>query len=118
MPAAALSAVQRGARDRHHTPDNLSREPHAHQVRGHRQERQVAQARQREPLLQPLRGDPLRRAPAQQVLAQGRDGLQPRAEWAGSLALAERSASRWRKEPDVETIEIVEARKVKADATV
>jgi hypothetical protein len=28
-----------------------------------------------------------------------------RAEWAGSLALAERSASRWRKEPDVEAIE-------------
>jgi hypothetical protein len=29
-----------------------------------------------------------------------------RAEWAGSLALAERSASRWRKEPYVEAIEI------------
>jgi hypothetical protein len=28
-----------------------------------------------------------------------------RAEWAGSLALAERSASRWRKEPYVEAIE-------------
>jgi hypothetical protein len=33
-----------------------------------------------------------------------------RAEWAGSLVLAERSASRWRKEPDVEAIEILEAR--------
>ena len=35
-----------------------------------------------------------------------------RAEWAGSLALAERSASRWRKEPYVEAIEIVEARQL------
>jgi hypothetical protein len=35
-----------------------------------------------------------------------------RAEWAGSLALAERSASRWRKEPDVDAIEILEARQV------
>jgi hypothetical protein len=35
-----------------------------------------------------------------------------RAEWAGSLALAERRASRWRKEPDVEAIEILEARPV------
>ena len=35
-----------------------------------------------------------------------------RAEWAGSRALAERSASRWRKEPDVEAIEILEARQV------
>jgi hypothetical protein len=33
-----------------------------------------------------------------------------RAEWAGSLALAERSASRWRKEPYVEAIEVIEAR--------
>ena len=33
-----------------------------------------------------------------------------RAEWAGSLALAERSASRWRKEPYVEAIEILETR--------
>jgi hypothetical protein len=35
-----------------------------------------------------------------------------RAEWAGSLVLAERSVSRWRKEPDVEAIEILEARQV------
>ena len=35
-----------------------------------------------------------------------------RAEWAGSRALAERSASRWRKEPYVEAIEILEARQV------
>src|SRR5262249_9316831 len=35
-----------------------------------------------------------------------------RAEWAGSRALAERSASRWRKELYVEAIEILEARKV------
>jgi len=35
-----------------------------------------------------------------------------RAEWAGSIALAERSASRWRKEPYVEAIEILEARQV------
>jgi hypothetical protein len=35
-----------------------------------------------------------------------------RAEWAGSLAPAERSASRWRKEPYVEAIEILEAREV------
>ena len=34
------------------------------------------------------------------------------AEWAGSIALAERSASRWRKEPYVEAIEILEARQV------
>jgi hypothetical protein len=54
-----------------------------------------------------LRGDPLRRAPAEQVLAQGRRGLQPE-----SRALAERNASRWRKELDVEAIEILEARNV------
>ena len=34
------------------------------------------------------------------------------AEWAESRALAERNASRWRKEPDVEAIEILEARQV------
>jgi len=32
------------------------------------------------------------------------------AEWAESLALAERSANRWRKKPYVEAIEILEAR--------
>jgi hypothetical protein len=31
------------------------------------------------------------------------------AEWVGSCALAERKASRWRKEPCVEAIEILEA---------
>jgi hypothetical protein len=35
-----------------------------------------------------------------------------RAQWAGSIALAERSASRWRKEPYVEAIEILKARQV------
>ena len=35
-----------------------------------------------------------------------------RAQWAGSIALAERSASRWRKEPYVEDIEILEASEV------
>ena len=35
-----------------------------------------------------------------------------RAEWAASRALADRSASRWRKEPYVEAIEILEARQV------
>jgi hypothetical protein len=34
------------------------------------------------------------------------------AEWVGSGALAERKASRWRKEPRVEAIEILEARQV------
>ena len=34
------------------------------------------------------------------------------AEWVGSCALAERKASRWRKEPCVEAIEILEARRV------
>ena len=34
------------------------------------------------------------------------------AEWAGSRALAERTASRWRKEPYVEAIEILGARQV------
>ena len=34
------------------------------------------------------------------------------AEWVGSRALAERKASRWRKEPCVEAIEILEARQV------
>ena len=34
------------------------------------------------------------------------------AEWAGSCALAERNASRWRKDPYVEAIEILEARQV------
>ena len=34
------------------------------------------------------------------------------AEWVGSCALAERKASRWRKEPCVEAIEIVEARRL------
>jgi len=35
-----------------------------------------------------------------------------RAEWAGSPALAGRSANRWRREPYVEAIEILEARQV------
>ena len=34
------------------------------------------------------------------------------AEWVGSCALAERKASRWRKDPYVEAIEILEARQV------
>jgi hypothetical protein len=34
------------------------------------------------------------------------------AEWAGSRALAEREASRWRKDPYVATVEILEARQV------
>jgi hypothetical protein len=34
------------------------------------------------------------------------------AEWVGSCALAARKADRWRKEPDVETVEILEAREV------
>jgi hypothetical protein len=34
------------------------------------------------------------------------------AEWVGSCALVERKASRWRKEPGVEAIEILEARQV------
>jgi hypothetical protein len=34
------------------------------------------------------------------------------AEWVRSCALAERKASRWRKEPDVEAIEVLEARQV------
>jgi hypothetical protein len=34
------------------------------------------------------------------------------AEWVGSCALAERKASRWRKEPCVEAIEILEVRQV------
>ena len=34
------------------------------------------------------------------------------AEWEASRELAERKASRWRKEPDVEAIEILEARQV------
>jgi hypothetical protein len=34
------------------------------------------------------------------------------AEWVGSCALAERKASRWRKKPCVEAIEILEAKQV------
>jgi len=34
------------------------------------------------------------------------------AEWVKSCALAERKASRWSKDPDVEAIEILEARRV------
>jgi hypothetical protein len=34
------------------------------------------------------------------------------AEWVGSCALAERKANRWRKEPSVEAIEILELRQV------
>jgi hypothetical protein len=34
------------------------------------------------------------------------------AEWAASHALAERNANRWRKDPYVEAIEILEARQV------
>jgi hypothetical protein len=34
------------------------------------------------------------------------------AEWAGSRAVAERKAARWRKDPHVEAIEILEARQV------
>ena len=36
------------------------------------------------------------------------------AEWAASRAIAERSASRWRKEPYVEAIEILDARQCDA----
>jgi hypothetical protein len=57
-----------------------------------------------------LRGDPLRRAPAE-YWPKGVASYS-RAEWAGSRALAERNASRWRKEPYVEAIEILEARQV------
>jgi hypothetical protein len=32
------------------------------------------------------------------------------AEWVGSCALAQRKASRWRKEPGVEAVEILKAR--------
>ena len=35
-----------------------------------------------------------------------------RAQWAGTRELAERSAGRWRKEPSVDAIEILEARQV------
>ena len=35
-----------------------------------------------------------------------------RAQWAGTRELAERSAGRWRKEPYIEAIEILEARQV------
>jgi hypothetical protein len=51
---------------------------HARQVRGHRCHRQGAQAQQQEPYLFALSVDPLHRAPAEQVLAQGHLGLQPR----------------------------------------
>ena len=34
------------------------------------------------------------------------------AEWVGSCALAEHKASRWRKDPYVEAIEVLEARQV------
>jgi len=34
------------------------------------------------------------------------------AEWVGGCALAERKASRWRNEPCVEAIEVLEARQV------
>jgi hypothetical protein len=34
------------------------------------------------------------------------------AEWEGSRAMAERKATRWRKEPDVEVIEILEVRQM------
>jgi hypothetical protein len=34
------------------------------------------------------------------------------AEWEGSRAMAERKATRWRKDPHVEAIEILEARQV------
>jgi hypothetical protein len=34
------------------------------------------------------------------------------AEWEGSRAMAERKASRWRKEPSVEAIEILEVRQL------
>ena len=37
------------------------------------------------------------------------------AEWVGCCALAERKASRWRKEPGVEAIEILEARQVRVN---
>jgi hypothetical protein len=51
-----------------------------------------------------LSRDPFRRAPAEQPLAQGH-----RAEWAASLALAECNANRWRKQPYVDTIEVLDA---------
>ena len=34
------------------------------------------------------------------------------AEWEGSRAMAERKATRWRKEPSVEAVEILEVRQV------
>jgi hypothetical protein len=34
------------------------------------------------------------------------------AEWEGSRAMAERKATRWRKEPDVQAIEILEVRQM------
>jgi hypothetical protein len=37
------------------------------------------------------------------------------AEWVGSCALAARKASRWRREPGVEAIEILEARQVRVN---
>ena len=59
------------------------------------------------------RRDPFRRAPAEQLLAQGHRGLQPR-RMGGKLCVAERNASRWRKEPDVEAIEVLDASKCDA----
>src|SRR5207344_2757355 len=59
-------------------PTTSSQSNHAGQVRGHRYRRQGAQAQQHEPRLLALRRNPLRRAPAEQVLAQGRPDLQPR----------------------------------------
>ena len=93
-------------RENHHTQSGWVI-PRFFTFAGGRQERQAAQPRQREPPLQPLRGDPLRRAPAQRP--KGVTAFS-RAEWARSLALAERSARRWRKEQYVEAIEILEAR--------
>jgi len=44
------------------------------------------------------------------VLRASRPAATP--EWVESCALAERKASRWRKEPSVDAIEILEARQV------
>ena len=86
-------------------------ENHARQVRGHRCHRQGAQTQQREGVYSHCVVIHFAAHPPSKLWPTGIAAC-THAEWEGSRAMAERKAIRWRKEPHVETIEILEARQV------
>ena len=89
--------------------DYLVTENHARQVRGDRCHRQGAQAQQREDshcvVIHFVAHPPSKFSPKGVVACR-------HAEWEESRAMAERKATRWRKERSVEAIEILEVRQV------